>query len=134
MCVEARSWLNTPFHENACIKGVGVDCGRFLVKAFEAAGIEVPGLEELPNFAHGWFLNKSDERYFSIIARFARPVPHPRPADIVMYKIGRAWAHSAILLEHPTVIHALQPSVQLANLNHIPRMGKDRLFLSPWAK
>jgi cell wall-associated NlpC family hydrolase len=129
---EAHSWIGTPFHDNAAIKGVGVDCGRFLVQVYQTVGISVPNLSDLAQFPTGWFLHKDRERYLEIIAKYTRQVEYPQPGDIVMFTIGRALAHSGIVLEYPTIIHALQPCVSKASANQLPRMGRDRLFLSPW--
>ena len=129
---EANSWLGTPFSERACIKKVGIDCGQFLIACYSAAGIPVPSVNELPFCKHGWSLNKDDERYYQIITKFAKPVSNPEPGIICMLRIGRSWAHSAIIVDWPMVIHASPAGVQLSNVNQIPRMGKDRLFLSPW--
>ena len=35
---EARSWIGTPYHNCADIKGVGVDCGMLLVRVFVDLG------------------------------------------------------------------------------------------------
>jgi cell wall-associated NlpC family hydrolase len=35
---EAMTWIGTPYHTNADIKGVGVDCGMILIRVFSAVG------------------------------------------------------------------------------------------------
>ena len=35
----ALLWLGTPYHHNAKIRGVGVDCARFVIGACEDAGL-----------------------------------------------------------------------------------------------
>jgi len=39
---EARSWIGTPYHNCADIKGVGVDCGMLLVRVFVDLGLVEP--------------------------------------------------------------------------------------------
>ena len=73
---EAQSWLGTPFHDNACIKHVGVDCGRFLVAVYGAAGIRVPDLSDLAVFPHGWFLHRDRARYLDVILQFISTEQH----------------------------------------------------------
>src|SRR6185437_15824401 len=36
---EARSWIGTPYHNCADIKGTGVDCGMLIVRVFVATGL-----------------------------------------------------------------------------------------------
>jgi len=36
---EALTWLSTPFHHEAMIKGAGVDCGMFLAAVYRVAGL-----------------------------------------------------------------------------------------------
>jgi cell wall-associated NlpC family hydrolase len=37
--VEARRWLNTPYHHAAAVHGVGVDCLMLLCCVYSAAGV-----------------------------------------------------------------------------------------------
>ncbi|MDO6044547.1 hypothetical protein Q4P48_08410 [Neisseria gonorrhoeae] len=36
---EARSWLGTPYHHHAMVKGAGVDCAMLLVAVYGAVGL-----------------------------------------------------------------------------------------------
>ena len=36
---EALTWLGTPYHHRARVKGAGVDCGQLLAAVFEGAGV-----------------------------------------------------------------------------------------------
>jgi cell wall-associated NlpC family hydrolase len=131
---EAQSWLGTPFHENAAIKGVGVDCGRFLVHCFQAAGVKVPDLSDSANYPHGWHLHRSDERYLNLISQFTKITQFPLPGNIVMYRIGRGYAHSGIIVNYPEIIHSAPPCVSKANAEQIKHVNhRDKLFLTPWS-
>ena len=131
---EARSWCGTPFHMNAFVKGVGVDCGRFLVACFSAGGINVPDIKDLPIMSAQWHLHKNDERYLELITKFTKITQAPQPGDIVMMRIGKGYAHSGILVELPLVmIHASPPCVLKQDLEQLPRLRKhERIFLTPW--
>jgi cell wall-associated NlpC family hydrolase len=130
--VEAKSWIGTRFAEGACVKGIGVDCGRFLVGVFSAIGIATPELKTLPHFPHGWFLHKTGEDYLPIVQAFTEVTEEPLPGDIVMFRIGRQFAHGGIIIKWPQIIHAVDPMVQYALEYQIPFVGKDRLFLTPF--
>jgi len=38
---EAREWIDTPFHHQACVKGVGVDCIQLVVGVLDSLGVKV---------------------------------------------------------------------------------------------
>lgn len=108
---EALEWVRTPFVWEASIKGVGVDCGRFLAAVFNNAGVRQIDLAALPHLSPQWFLHHADESYLNVIRQFAeeytlQPGEVPPPGDIVVAKYGRDWAHSAIVIEWPKVIGA----------------------------
>jgi len=134
---EAESWIGTPFvpEARACIKGVGTDCGRLLVGVYRDVGVKTPTLESLPNFGRGWFLHKAGDDYLTIVSQFAREVPGPQPGDIVMYKLGRQWAHAGIIIAWPKIVHAIDPIVQFGIDGQIPHVSPraERKFLSPFA-
>jgi NlpC/P60 family putative phage cell wall peptidase len=108
---EARSWLGTPYHDLAMVKGAGVDCAMLLKAVYEAVGIEAP--IKVDTYSPQWYLHRSDELYMQKVLERAREIPEDavRPADIVLYKFGRCFAHGAIVVEWPRVIiHAHKQS------------------------
>jgi cell wall-associated NlpC family hydrolase len=129
----ALSFLGTPFHENCCIKGVGTDCGRFLAKVYGDSGIKVPDLKDISLFPHNWHLHRDDERYLNLMLKFSKITNDPKPADMCFFRVGRGWAHSAIIIQYPLVIHAMPPCVSKTNADQIVHVTKNvRLFLTPW--
>jgi hypothetical protein len=52
---EARSWIGTPFHDRARVKGAGVDCLQLLIASYHAAGL-LPDLR--PDYPVRFFLTK----------------------------------------------------------------------------
>ena len=38
---EARKWIDTPFHHQACVKGVGVDCINLVTGVLSNLGVDV---------------------------------------------------------------------------------------------
>src|SRR6185437_10583982 len=69
---EARTWIGTPYHHMADIKGVGVDCAMLPVRVFCDLGI-VPLFDPRP-YPHDWMLHRSDERYLGWVKQFAQRV------------------------------------------------------------
>jgi len=107
---EARSWLGTPYHHQARVRGVGVDCAMLLAEVYEKAGA-IPHLPT-PEYPADWMLHRSAERYIGFVLEHAREItgppqgPTPLPGDIVLWRVGRCFAHGAIVTEWPLVIHA----------------------------
>jgi cell wall-associated NlpC family hydrolase len=108
----ARSFLGTPFHDRGEVKGPngGVDCSTFLKLVFVEAGAVAPF--DIGPYSPQFFLHQSEERYLNFVLRFAREIAKEEAifGDVVLYKIGRCFAHGAIILKPgwPHIIHAHQ--------------------------
>jgi cell wall-associated NlpC family hydrolase len=106
---EAVSWLRTPFHHRACVKGAGVDCIHFIYASFRETGL-VPEIE-FEEYPLDWHVHRDEERILKWILKFARPVEPPyKPGDVAMWRFGRCLSHVAIVVEWPTIIHAFSGS------------------------
>lgn len=107
---EARTWLLTPYRDCACIKGAGVDCAFLLKAVFENAGLEAP--IQIEAYSPQWYLHRNDELYLNKVLERAREITEAeaKPADVVLYKFGRCFAHGAIIMEggFPEIIHAFK--------------------------
>ena len=119
---EALTWQRTPFVYGQCVKGVAADCGRFIASCLNNSGAQKIDVASLPQLSPQWFLHRADGSFIDLIKRFAgeyRLSPEalyemwggptkalPEPADIVVAKCGRDWAHSALVIEWPKVICA----------------------------
>lgn len=109
---EALSWIGTPYHNHGRVKGRdgGADCLTFLVEVFERQGLIEP--VELPTYAPQWHLHQQAETYLEGVLRFCVEMPGsderiPLPGDIVLWKFGHCFSHGAIVVDWPTVVHAL---------------------------
>jgi NlpC/P60 family putative phage cell wall peptidase len=133
---EARTWVKTPYHTNAGIKGVGCDCGMLLVRVFVDIGLVEP-FDPRP-YPKDWHLHRSEERFLAIVSRFAHEIAAPKPGDLIVFKYGRCYSHGAIVtqIDPIRVVHAflsarmvieeeLSQNIQLKN-------AKPRFF-SHWS-
>lgn len=102
---EARTWLSTPYHHQASIKGVGVDCIMLMVEVYKTCGLLAADFDPRP-YTHDWHLHRSDEIYLGGVESYARQVSAPQPGDIAMFQFGRCVSHAAIVIAWPLVIHA----------------------------
>ncbi len=98
------SWLRTPYHHCADVKGAGVDCAMLLVRVYQAAGL-VPDFDPRP-YSTQWHLHRSEEKYLGFLLQYATQVEEPEPGDVVVYRFGRCFAHGGIVIDWPVIIHA----------------------------
>lgn len=107
---EARSWIGTPYHAQADIKGAGVDCGMLLVRVFVDTGLCAP-FDPRP-YADDWYLHRSEERYLGFIFDRTKEVAAPMPGDVMVFRYGRCYAHGGVVTKASplTIVHAFQPS------------------------
>jgi len=84
----------------------------FPLEVYREAGLI--GEVDVPYYPADWMLHRSDEIYLGIVQQYAAELRTDEgsrrsalPGDFVIYRFGRCFAHGAIVLEWPTIIHAL---------------------------
>ncbi len=135
----ARSWVGTKYLSNAMVKGVGTDCAMLLLAVYREAGI-VPEDFSPEAYSPQWHLHRGEEKYLEVVLKFAKEFDGPPlVGDVVMFKVGRLFAHAGIVVEWPTIIHARGDSKVVLE-EDISRNGfgkhaiwrQERRFFSPW--
>lgn len=128
---EAETWLRTPWHHEAAVKGAGVDCGQILIEIFVACGlIERPQVAPYPR---DWAMHRDEERYLAVLESYARRIDTPQPGDIVVYRYGRSYSHGGLVIDWPTIIHAhVEEGVTYANGQSGGLNGRPLRFYSIW--
>lgn len=114
---EARSWLRTPYHHQASVKGAGVDCAMLLIAVYHACGL-IPHIDPRP-YPHDWMMHRDEEKFLSWLQQYGDEVQKPEPADVIVWQFGRTYSHGAILVDSDgTIVHSyLQAGmVTLGNL------------------
>lgn len=103
---EASTWLGTPWHHEADVKGAGVDCAMLLIRVFAAVGA-IAQFDPRP-YPIDHMLHSDQERFLGWLQQHAYPVTSgaPQPADVVVYRVGRCYSHGAIVTQWPHIIHA----------------------------
>lgn len=124
---EARSWIGTPYHHCADVKGAGVDCGMILVRVFADCGLIDP-FDPRP-YAPDWMKHREEEIYLDIVRRLTRVEFDPRlevpgAGDVVVWKHGKTYSHGAIVTDWPYVVHAFADAgrVEEIDVTHTPLM------------
>ena len=133
MVTEAESWIGTPFHHAARVKGAGVDCLMLLAEVYERAG--VAGHIDPPFYVPDWHLHRDAERYMEGLLRYARPLDDtgPLPGDIALFRFGRTFSHGAIVTGWPRLVHAYwNIGVVHGDATLYPLAGRPVRFFSPF--
>jgi cell wall-associated NlpC family hydrolase len=102
---EALLWDLTPYHTHARVLGVGVDCAQLPAAVYEGAAV-IPHLE--PEYSSQWMQHRDEELYLEEIRRWSREikVEAAQPADLLVWKFGRTFSHSGIIIASGVVLHA----------------------------
>lgn len=126
---EAHTWLRTPYHHLADIKGIGTDCAMLLVRVYQAVGIVPADFDPRP-YEPEWYLHQDEERYMAGMERYSHRVETPQLADIALYRFGRTASHGAIIVSDEFVIHAHRPH---GNVELIERRALAERLDSYWS-
>lgn len=128
----AHEWLGTPFRHKAALKGVATDCAGILVGVYKEAGVLPPDFV-LGNYNYQHALHHSEELYIGELQQYMKIIPESeaQPGDIVLYRHDRTFSHSGIIINWPTIIHAVRWGVCLADGNTDAAVqGRKRLFFT----
>jgi cell wall-associated NlpC family hydrolase len=106
---EAQTWLRTPYHAQACLKGIGVDCGQFIIGVAKAVGVLPPHWHcETYHPTRHW--HQRDDLMSRILEGCGcTPVAWEakQPGDVLTFRVGLTVSHAAFLLAGGDVVHAL---------------------------
>ena len=134
----ARGWLGTPYPHAADLRGVGVDCAMILVRVFCDLGLVEP-FDPRP-YTKDWMLHRDDERYLGFLAARSREVAAPEAGDIILFRVGRCYAHGGIVTKAKplTIIHAFAATSsvveeQVARTPQLSERLAQARFFSFWA-
>lgn len=135
----ARSWIGTPYHNCANIKGVGVDCGMLLVRVFVDTGL-CPAFDPRP-YPVDWHLHRNEERYLGFIFDRAQEVERAQPGDVMVLRYGRCYSHGGVVTKsNPlSIVHAYYPArrvleEEIAQNAVLADATRKPRFFSWWAR
>lgn len=139
---EALTWLATPYHHRARVKGAGVDCAQLPIAVYSDLGLIDP---VDPAYVRDWHLHRGEEVYLDFVTRWAteigsRPAPGqliglpPLPGDFVLWRWGRTYSHGAIVVDGSRVVHSyVGVGVTLDDMNqHEELRTRPARFFSLW--
>ena len=103
----ARAWTDTPFHHQARLKGVGVDCVGLVIGVARELGLIAPNFDVVgyPRVPDGTSLMALAATHMTPIARESM-----QPGDVVVVSFDRDPQHLGILGDYRhgglSIIHA----------------------------
>lgn len=143
---EARRWVGTAYAHKGSTLGQCVDCANILIETFVGAGL-------IDRFSPGeyppdWHLHRGEERYLAVVESYCqqvddsdaplaeRPDFRADPGDILMWRWGRTYSHSAIVTEWPRIIHAFasEQRVVECDVNGTPMTALKCRVYSYWRR
>jgi cell wall-associated NlpC family hydrolase len=117
---KAMTWLRTPYHHQAAVKGAAADCAMFPLAVYKECGL-IPASYQPPAYSSQWHLHRSEELYLIEIEKVGaeKSLADIHPADFVIFKFGRTFSHGAIVIRWPLIIHSYIPhGVMLADASN----------------
>lgn len=113
---QARTWLGTPYHHQARLKGVGCDCLGLVVGVADELALTHKDGSLLSSFDQTNYSHQPDGTYLlQMMASVLDEVPKEdaRPGDVAVFDIEGNPQHVAILTEYIEglgMIHCYAPS------------------------
>jgi NlpC/P60 family putative phage cell wall peptidase len=105
---EAWEWLGTPYHHQARVKKVGVDCAQLVAGVAENVFDKLKPINN-PVYSVEWHMHNREELMCNIIESFKcerKEVEDRLPGDILTFQFGRVQSHMGILVNDGQFIHA----------------------------
>jgi cell wall-associated NlpC family hydrolase len=108
----AKTWIGTRYRGWSHVKGPkgGVDCGMLLKAVYQEAGL-IPAGDLGINMSYSLQVAQhlDDTSYIDKILEFFHEIPQSeaKAGDLVVYKLGLAFAHGGIIVSWPRLIHAI---------------------------
>jgi cell wall-associated NlpC family hydrolase len=102
---EALTWKGTPFRGHSCLKGCGVDCGQLVYGVYRACGL-IPEIELPRDYSLQIAQHRASTEYVDIVSQHFREIPEEevQPGDLVIYKLGLAYGHAALVISWPDYV------------------------------
>ncbi len=101
---QARTWLNTPYHHQGRLKGVGVDCAGLIIGVAHELGLsqfDVDGYSARPD---GDSLRRLCEQHMGRLA-----IDALQPGDVLLFQFDAHPGHLAFLSDAQAILHAYLP-------------------------
>lgn len=106
----ARTWIGTPYHHQASVRGVGADCLGLIRGVWR--DLYGRDAEEPPGYSRDWGEVSGEETLIRAATRhlIARGKVAPEPGDVLVFRMrpDAIAKHAAILATPEAMIHAME--------------------------
>jgi len=104
---EALSWLGTPYHHRASLKGVGCDCLGLVRGIYR--GVVGPEPGDTPAYPQHNDGSESERLMLALEEHLSRVPPPGAPGDIIVFRLRPNFParHCGVLVEPERFIHAV---------------------------
>jgi cell wall-associated NlpC family hydrolase len=127
---EALEWVGTPYKHYTVRKGLGVDCGLFILQVYANAGLITYKMPEF--YPEDWaFHSPIGELFEAIVKKYCIPVESKdlQIGDLILYKFGKSLSHASLLMEHNMIIHSeTNIGVRVSNREHSHWYKRERKY------
>jgi cell wall-associated NlpC family hydrolase len=102
---EAKTWIGTPYCGHSCVKGVAVDCGQLIYGIYHALGL-IPEVSLPTDYSLQVSKHRASTEYIDLVDQYFHDIPEAavQPGDLVVYKLGLAYAHAAVIIRWPEYV------------------------------
>jgi NlpC/P60 family putative phage cell wall peptidase len=130
---QARTWLGTPFHHQARLKGKGCDCLGLIVGVVDELGLKDTYGRLLSSYDEITYPKEPDGAY--LIEKLTDillevPIADARAGDLALFKVRENPQHLAILTDYEGtlgMIHSFAPSRRVVE-HRLDEDWKSRLL------
>lgn len=107
---EALDWIGTPYHDMACVKGVGVDCAMLVFGVAKAVGLTDMEHKDMPKYSPRLHVFNKSFLVDEILKFGCVPVAlnKAEPGDILLFEYHGTIAHAGIKVSGHEVVHAVK--------------------------
>lgn len=124
---EALSWEGTPFKDQQCLKGHGVDCAMLAFGVAANLGLVDRAMrKKIGKYSPEWHLHQNESTLIKAMEEFGCEKVNyhdMQPGDIVVFKYHNTVSHLGIIVgyEEDTwqIIHAVKGSIKRVVLSSI---------------
>lgn len=115
---QARTWIGTPFHHQARLKGKGCDCLGLIVGVVDELGLKDKHGQPLAGYDEVTYSKEPDGAYLTekLTALLDEvPIAEAQAGDLALFKVRENPQHMAFLTDYENtlgMVHSYAPSSQ----------------------
>lgn len=127
----AKKWVGAKYHHLGMVQYKDADCMTLLLQVYEEAGLIEH--REPDYYPPDFLFHRGSEEYLEGVSEYGYKSKLYKKGNILLYKFGRVISHSAIIIDYPTIIHAVADNgIIFDNANQDYLKKAERFNFSLW--